>query len=202
MTEGNPTTTRRAGRVRRQAALRGGAALGAAGAVLAAAAPAAAHTGRRTLHLEVDLIPVDPVSIVRAGSGPPQRGDWFFLHGALYPVGGTAGASNGVYQCFGAWTQAATETSAPDQRLVTVLWNLIGRGWITGLTHEGGANPNAHVGAIQGGTGEFNGALGTFRQVLLEGAVPGVAPGQAVVRGVLDLLLPDAAPGGLPRTGQ
>ena len=146
----------------------------------------------------MDLLPVDPVSIVRAGSGPPQRGDWFFLHGPLFPVGGTAGATIGVYQCFGAWTRAATETSAPDQRLVTVLWNLVGRGWITGLTHEGGANPNAHVGASKAVRGSSTGRWGRSGRCCWRGSCPGWPPARAVVRGVLDLLLPDAAPAACP----
>jgi hypothetical protein len=202
MAEGKPTTTtsNRVGRVRRQAALRGGAALGVAGAVLAAAAPAAAHSGRRTLHLEVDFTPVEPVSLVRAGSGPPQRGDFFYVDAPVFAAGGVGGAPIGTYECFGAWTRAAADTGAPDQRLTTVQFNLAEQGVLHGLINEGGANGNEHVGTIQGGSGRFAGAVGTFRQVALT-ASPGAAVPPGVNRAVFDLLLPDALPGALPRTG-
>jgi hypothetical protein len=204
MAEGEPTTTTttttRAGRVRRQAALRGGAALGAAGAVLAAAAPAAAHTGRRTLHLEVDFTPVEPVSLVRAGSGPPQRGDFFYVDAPVFARGGVGGAPIGTYQCFGAWTRAGTDTGAPDQRLTSVQYHLAGQGVLQGLINEGGAAPDEHVGTVQGGSGRFAGAIGTFRQLILAATPGAVAPATAV-RAVFDLLLPDALPGALPGTG-
>lgn len=201
---------RQQSRVSRRAALRAGAVVGAAGAGLAAGATgtrlgpgsaAAQPASWRMVHLEVDSVVEPAVSIVRAGSGPPQRGDSFYLSARLYPAGQTNRPQIGVYQCFGAWTAAGTETDAPDQRLTTVQYHLAGRGAIMGLINEGGANPSAHIGAVQGGTGEFTGALGTFRQVLLSGPLPGVAAGQAVARGVLDLMLPAAGPTALPRTG-
>jgi len=64
-----------------------------------------------------------------------------------------------------------------------------------GVINERGADPAVHVGAVQGGTGEFAGALGTFQQVIVAGGVPGVAPGQNVFRGVLDLILPNLGAG-------
>ena len=147
------------------------------------------------MHLEVDAVVGTPVSIVRAGSGPPQRGDWFFVDAVLYEVGATDGPPIGDYQCFGAWTRAATETSAPNQRLTSVQFSLAGRGAIMGLINEGGADPANLVGAVQGGTGEFASVSGTFRQVSLTGAITGVTPGQPVSRGVLDLILPDISHG-------
>ena len=59
-----------------------------------------------------------------------------------------------------------------------------------GLINEAGADPASHVGAVQGGTGEFGGVLGTFRQLPLTGAVTGVTPGQPVFRATVDLILP------------
>ena len=97
----------------------------------------------------------------------------------------------GIYQCFGAWTNAGTDTAAFDQRLTSVQFRLDGRGAIMGIINEGGADPAVHVGAVQGGTGEFAGALGTFQQVLVAGGVPGVTAGQNVFRGVFELILPN-----------
>jgi hypothetical protein len=147
------------------------------------------------MHLEVDAVVGMPVSIVRAGSGPPQRGDWFFVDAVLYDVDKTDGPPTGDYQCFGAWTHAAMETNAPNQRLTTVQFNLVGRGAIVGLINEAGADPNSHVGAVQGGTGDFAGASGTFSQQSLTGVRVGVEPGQAVFRGLFDLILPNVSQG-------
>jgi hypothetical protein len=145
------------------------------------------------MHMEVDAVVGMPVSIVRAGSGPPQRGDWFFVDAVLYEVDKTDGPPIGDYQCFGAWTHASTETTAPNQRLTSVQFSIAGRGAIMGLINEAGADPGSHVGAVQGGTGDFAGALGTFQQVPLTAAVTGVTPSQPgglMVRSKFDLLLP------------
>jgi hypothetical protein len=143
------------------------------------------------MHLEVDNVVVDPVSIVRAGSGPPQRGDFFFVEARIYEADKTDGPQIGMYQCFGVWTHASTDTNAPEQRFTTVQFHLQDRGTIVGATSEAGADPNNLVGVVQGGSGDFTGALGTFRQPILSGAVPGVAPGQTVFRGIFDLILPN-----------
>lgn len=176
----------------RRAALRAGAVAGLVGAstALGTARAAAQDTSGQMMHLEFDTVVGAPVSIVRAGSGPPQRGDWFFVDAVIYDVDATDGPPIGVYQCFGAWTHASTETSAPDQRITSVQFSLAGRGAIMGLINEAGADPPSHIGAVQGGTDEFAGVLGTFRQLPVTGAIPGVTPGQAVFRGVLDLILP------------
>jgi hypothetical protein len=188
------------GRLSRRAALRAGAAVSAIGAglgagtttpALGAMGAAAQDAGGRMQHVEVDAVVGTPVSIVRAGNGPPQRGDWFFVDAVLYEVDGTDGPALGNYQCFGAWTHAGTEANAPNQRLTSVQFSLAGRGSIVGLINEAGADPSSHVGAVQGGTGEFAGVLGTFRQVPLTTAITGVTPGQPVFRGMFDLILPD-----------
>ena len=187
-------------RLSRRAALRIGALTGALGAgltigtggsVLGPAHPAHAQAaGWRQEKLEVDFTPVDPISIVRAGSGPPQRGDWFYVDAPVYAMGQVGGAQIGTYQCFGAWTHAGSETGAPDQRFTSVQFRF-DDGAIMGLINEGGADGNAHVGAVQGGTGRFAGALGTFRQASLTGVIVGATPGQAVNRATLDLMLPN-----------
>jgi hypothetical protein len=185
------TTEQRPARVSRRSALRTGTAVGAVGVGLAAGAAAIGgptRGARAARRFAVDGVVVDPVSIVRAGSGPPQRGDFFFTTARLFQAGETAGPQIGEYQCFGAWTAAGTDTSAPNQRLTTVQFHLDGLGAIMGLINEGGADPSGHVGAIQGGTGAFAGALGTFRQELLMGPLPGIAPGQAVFRAHFELL--------------
>jgi hypothetical protein len=80
---------------------------------------------------------------------------------------------------------------ARETRLTTVIFDLDGQGMITGLIHE---PPSADlVGAVQGGTGRFTGALGTFRQLGM--------------RSVFDLLLPNvgaaaAAPAQVPGQAQ
>ena len=147
--------------ISRRTALRTGAAAGAAGVgmTVAAAAPVratqdATPTGMRSEHLEVDWTPVEPVSIVRAGSGPPQRGDHFYIDGPIYAAGDVNGTQIGTYQCFGAWTAAATETDAPDQRLTTIQFRF-DDGIITGLINEGGRDQPSIVGAVQGGTGRY-----------------------------------------------
>jgi hypothetical protein len=184
-------------RLGRRAALRAGAAVGAMGVSLAGGAiPTAAQgVAGRTMHLEVDAVIGAPVTITRAGSGPPQRGDWFFVDAVLYDVGATDGPAIGTYQCFGAWTHASTDTSAPDQRFTSVQFSLDGRGAIMGLINEAGADPSSHVGAVQGGTDDFAGVSGTFRQVNLTGAITGVTPGQPVARGIIDLILPGVSQG-------
>jgi hypothetical protein len=183
-------------RLGRRTALRAGLALGAASAGSLAGTPVraapdrlspAAQAAWQTQHLEVEQTPMNPVSITSAGSGPAQRGDWFFIDGPIYAVGDVGGTQIGQYQCFGAWTHAATETGAPDQRLTSVRYDLFGQGLIFGLINEGGIDQPSLVGAVQGGTDQFTGALGTFRQI---GQAAGVAPGQVIVRSVLDLILP------------
>jgi hypothetical protein len=148
----------------------------------------AAQAAWQTQHLEFEHTPLNPVSITRAGSGPAQRGDWFSIDGPIYAVGDVGGTQIGHYQCFGAWTHAATETSAPDQRLTSVRYDLFGQGLIVGLINEGGIDQPSLVGPVQGGTDQFTGALGTFRQI---GQAAGVASGQIVVHSVFDLILPN-----------
>jgi hypothetical protein len=55
--------------------------------------------------------------------------------------------------------------------LTTIQWRLPD-GTITGLVNEGGTDPatgrrgnDHHLGTVQGGSGRFLGALGTFRQL-------------------------------------
>jgi hypothetical protein len=195
--------------ISRRTALRTGAAAGAAGVgmTVAAAAPVraaqdATATGMRSERLEVDWTPVEPVSIVRAGSGPPQRGDHFYLDAPIYAAGDVNGTQIGTYQCFGVWTAAATDTDAPTQRLTTTQYRF-DDGVIAGLINEGGANQPALEGAVHGGTGRYFGALGSFRQIgSAQGvATPGApapgpgtpAAGQVVVRAVFDLILPESS---------
>jgi len=151
----------------------------------------------RSEHLEVDYTPVDPVTITRAGGGPPQRGDHFYVDGAIYAMGDVNGTRIGTYQCFGAWTAAADDAVAPIQRLTTVQF-LLDDGAIVGLANEAGTIGS--FGAVHGGTGRFVGASGTFRQNGLQNPTPGVVPapgapgtpgpGQYVLRAVFDLILP------------
>jgi hypothetical protein len=171
-------------RLSRRAALQAGAALGAAGAALAAG-PAtdalAAQGGWRSEHLEWDFVPTGS-SITLAGSGPPQRGDFFSAFAALTAVGDTGGTQVGTYNCFGVWTSASNDTSVPYTRLTTVQFNL-GGGSVFGIINEG-QPPGAPdpIGVIHGGTGRYAGAQGTFQQ-------PG-GPPPVPVRAVLDLLIP------------
>lgn len=171
-------------RVSRRAALQAGAALGAAGAALAAGPAAgalAAQGGWRTVHLEWDFVPAAS-SITLAGSGPAQRGDFFSAYGVLTAVGDTGGAQVGTYHCFGVWTSASNDPTAPYQRLTTVQFNL-GGGSLFGIINEGQPLESAApIGVIHGGTGRYAGAQGTFQQ-------PG-GPPPVPVRAVLDLLIP------------
>ena len=181
----------------RRTALWAGGALGLVGVRLASAAPvtmgprragAGANQTSPGRQFAVDGVIFGPAGITAAGGGPPQRGDWFVVEARLYEAGRTDGPQIGVYQCFGAWTAAATDTTAPNQRFTTVQFHLDGIGAIMGLINEGGTGANDHIGAVQGGTGAFAGALGTFRQVVLSGPIPGTAPGDTVVRATFDLL--------------
>ncbi|MEA2584725.1 MAG: hypothetical protein QOF33_2810 [Thermomicrobiales bacterium] len=171
------------------------AALAAVGTNRRAAAQGAAPAGWRTEHLEFDVTPQDPVTIPRAGSGPPQRGDWFYVDAPIYAAGDVGGTQIGTYQCFGAWTHASNETAAHDLRLTTVQFQF-DDGNIMGLINELGADPTTTFGAVQGGTGAYIGALGTFQQLPGEppatpsaGTPPAVVPN--VVRTTFDLILPN-----------
>ena len=154
----------------------------------------AAPAGWRTEHLEVDFTPHDPVSITRARGGPPQRGDWFYIDAEIYAAGDVNGTRIGTYQCFGAWTVAADDTSAPSLRLTTIQFRL-DDGSIMGLINEFGTEQ--HVGAVQGGTGRYTGAFGTFAQDPVEPPAPATpvmgtpTPSQAVFRATFDIFLPD-----------
>ena len=190
--------------ISRRTAWRAGVAAGAAGVSLTvgAAGPVRASQGAtptamRSEHLEVLFTPVNPVSITLAGGGPPQRGDHFYVDGPIYAVGDVNGTRIGTYQCFGAWTAAANDVDAPTQRLTTVQY-LLDDGSIMGLINEAGMADS--VGAVQGGTGRFVGASGTFQQITVQPPGPGgdsspvapgtPGPGQFVVRAVFDLILP------------
>lgn len=168
---------------------------GAAGPVRAS--QDATPTGMRREQYEVDWAPVDPVSITRAGGGPPQRGDHFYVDGPIYAAGDVNGTQIGVYQCFGAWTAAADDVDAPNQRLTSVQF-LFDDGSIVGMINEAGM-VFAHIGAVQGGTGRFLGASGTFNQASLNAPGPDPSPGapgtpgtgQYVLRTTFDLILPE-----------
>jgi hypothetical protein len=191
--------------ISRRSALRAGAAASAAGVgmTVAAAGPVraaqeATPAGMQSEHLEVLFTPADPVTITLAGGGPPQRGDYFYVDGPIYAAGDVNGTQIGMYHCFGAWTTAADDTVAPYQRLTTVQF-LMDEGSIMGLINELGTEQVSTVGAVQGGTGRFASALGTFQQLpgpsAAEGtmATPGPgtpAAGQNVVRAVFELMLP------------
>ena len=205
-------STRTKASISRRTALRAGAAVSAAGVGLtvAAAVPVragqdatpAAPAGWMTEHLEVHFTPHDPVTITLAGGGPPQRGDYFYVDGPIYAAGDVNGAQIGMYHCFGAWTSAADDADAPYLRLTTVQF-LMDDGSIMGLLNELGPDDGSHnVGAVQGGTGRYTGALGTFQQLpgpsAAEGtmATPGPgtpAAGQNVVRAVFELMLPQGS---------
>ena len=75
-----------ASRLSRRAALRAAAVAGVVGssAAFSAAGAAAQDASGRMMHLEMDAVIGTPVSIVRAGSGPPQRGDWFFVDAVIH----------------------------------------------------------------------------------------------------------------------
>jgi hypothetical protein len=206
----SPSRSTRTNRsVSRRTALRAGVA--GAAATVATAGPRAvaaqeatptAPAGWRTEHLEVHVVVADPVNITRAGSGPPQRGDYFYIDGPIYAADDIDGTQIGQYNCFGAWTTAADNREAPYQRLTTVQ-HLLDDGSIMGLINEAGSDPDIKVGAIQGGTGRYTGALGTFRQFPEQGTSPGVvtpettpaeagtpAPARTVFRTVFELMLP------------
>lgn len=179
---------------------------GAAAGVIGAFGLGQRHTvaqGTTTEHLELDFTPHDAVSITLAGDGPPQRGDWFYVDAPVYAAGDVNGTRIGTYECFGAWVAAADDTEAVAQRLTTVHFRL-DDGSIMGVINEFGTGD--HVGAVQGGTGRYAGALGTFQQ--LDGpsappATPGAPaaspaagtplPDQFVVRAVFELMLPNAS---------
>ena len=192
--------------ISRRAALRSGAA---ASAVMAASAVAPARAaaqdatpaGMRTEHMEVLFTPVNPVTITLADGGPPQRGDHFYVDAPIYAVGDVNGTQIGMYHCFGAWTSAADATDVPYHRLTTVQY-LMDDGSIMGLINEIGDDPTSLVGAVQGGTGRYTGALGTFQQIpgpsAAEGTMATPAPGtpgagQNVVRAVFELMLPQGS---------
>jgi hypothetical protein len=204
----DPRAPRTDGLSRRTALLRTGAGglaaalVGAVGLQRRAAAQAATPTpptSWRTEHLEVEFTPGTPlpgVSITLAGGGPPQRGDWFYVDTPLYAAGDAGGTQIGTYQCFGAWTHAATDDAAPEHRLTTVQYHLQD-GSIMGLINEIAADPTTLVGAVQGGTGRYTGALGTFQQLDAPeipattdaSGTPTAAVG--VVRVPFDLILPN-----------
>ena len=73
--------------ISRRSALRAGAAASAAGMGMTAAAgsvrAAQDAAGMQSEHLEVVFTPSDPVTITLAGGGPPQRGDYFYVDGAI-----------------------------------------------------------------------------------------------------------------------
>jgi hypothetical protein len=196
--ERSPSTTPP---ISRRTALLAGVAAGAV-ATVATAGPSAVRA-QGTEHLEVHVVVANPVNITLAGGGPPQRGDYFYIDGPIYAADDIGGAQIGQYNCFGAWTTAADDTDAPYQRLTTVQF-LLDDGSIMGLINEGGSDPDIKVGAIQGGTGRYAGALGTFQQFIEQGPTPGVgtpeaasddaaatpAPAGTVVRSVFELMLP------------
>ena len=187
---------RRMIRLSRRAALRVGASMSAAAAGLAIGATAPTPTpalalpmGWRKEHIDVGFIPVGAVSIVRAGSGPPQRGDAYFNEGTMFaevtPTGEGRGPQIGMYRCFGPWVSASTDLTVAENRFTVVEYQFFDRGLITGLINEGGSDGSAHIGAVHGGTGDFTGALGTFRQMPIGGPPATAVPVQ------FDLLLPD-----------
>jgi hypothetical protein len=151
----------------------------------------------RSEHLEFVFTPVDPVSITRAGGGPPQRGDYFYVDGPIYAAGDVNGTRIGTYQCFGAWVAAADDVDAPIQRLTTVQFQFAD-GLITALVNEAGTT--GAYGAVQGGNGRFLGAIGTVQQLGVqppgpaEGPPPNIPgtpnPGQYVMLAVFDLMFP------------
>jgi hypothetical protein len=193
-------------RLSRRAAVRAGAAAagltaGVMGLVRgpARAAAQAAPAGWRAEHLEVDFTPANPVSITLAGGGPPQRGDWFYIDAPIYAAGDVNGTRIGTYECFGAWVVASDDTAAPALRLTTVHFRL-DDGSLMGLINEFGT-VDPHIGAVQGGTGSYTGALGTFQQTALQVPTPDApaatpvagtpTPSQFLVRATFELILPE-----------
>jgi len=184
-------------RVNRRTALRAAVPLAAGGAGLALAGRGATGASAQSaawtaMHLELDFVatPAGAVNITQAGGGPPQRGDWFYVDADLFATGDSGGAPIGFYQCFGAWTHPSTETTDPDLRLTAVQFHLEGRGAIMGLINEAGGMQAQLVGAVIGGTGEFLGATGSFRQPIIQ---PAEGANPQINRGVLDLLLPNVS---------
>ena len=197
-----------AGISRRAAIMRGGA-TGAAAAVLGTLGlrqrtlaqemtPMAAPAGWKTQHVEVSQIPHDPVSITLAGSGPPQRGDHFYIDAPIYAKGDEGGARDRnlpMFRCLDRRRRRHIMLgSAADYRPLHPLQRMAA---IMGLINEAGVDPNSHVGAVQGGSGAYAGAIGTFQQLSRTGTPVGVAtpggtpsPGPNVVDAVFDLLLP------------
>ena len=161
------------------------------------ATPPAGAAWRRE-DLAFDFIVTDPVFITRAGGGPPQRGDTFYIDGRLYASGDSGGTEIGTYQCFGAWTAPASATDAADQRLTSVQYRFAD-GIIAGLINEGGADQSAIDGTVMGGTGRYLGALGTFYQEAVtpltpatpEGATGTPAPPSFSTAVRFELLLPN-----------
>ena len=188
---------KRLARLSRRAALRAGGAAGAVGALAASVTGPAVVAAQpaspwRTEHLELPRGSNTSASIVRAGSGPPQRGDTYYNDAPIFAENDIGGTPIGTYVCFGVWTRASTDTGEFDLRLTTIQWRLAD-GTITGLINEGGTDPatgqtgnNQHLGTVQGGTGRFLGALGTFRQLTQPGGGS---------RDVLDLILPEIGGG-------
>jgi hypothetical protein len=194
--------------ISRRTALRAGAAASAAGVgmTVAAVGPAraaqdATPAGMRSEHLELVFTPSDPVTITLAGGGPPQRGDYFYVDGPIYAIDDVNGTQIGMYHCFGAWTSAADATDVAYHRLTTVQY-LMDDGSIMGLINEISDDPTTLVGAVQGGTGRYTGALGTFQQLdgpsAAEGTMATPGPGtpgagQNVVWAVFELMLPQSS---------
>jgi hypothetical protein len=162
-------------RLSRRGALKVGAAIGASGAALAVSPATVARTNPvdqatvswRQETFDYDFMPVDPVSIVRAGEGPPQRGDFFHVNAAIFAMGDAGHNQIGEYECFGVWTRPSTDTTSRSTRLTTVHFNIWGQGALMGIVNEGGPVSAELEGAIQGGTGRHAGALGTFRQTTI-----------------------------------
>jgi hypothetical protein len=147
----------------------------------------------RTEQLEVYFAPHDPVSITLAGGGPPQRGDSFYIDAPIYAANDVTGPEIGVYQCFGFWTAASEDAEAHDLRLTTVQFRFED-GAIMGLINEFGTG--VHVGAVQGGTGKYAGALGTFQQLPAESAATPVGAAATPATGApfmatFDLMMPN-----------
>ena len=173
-------------------------------AVAQSMTPVAAPAGWGSMHLEIEVTPMNPVTITHAGGGPPQRGDFFHVDAPIFASGDVNGAEIGRYQCFGVWTHAANDASATDQRLTTVQFRFAD-GAIMGLINEAGTQAQEHVGAVQGGTGKYAAALGVFQQITVSGGTPGAAtPGAApssgtptavplLVHTTLELLLPSGS---------
>jgi hypothetical protein len=99
-------------------------------------------------HLEVDVVVGMPVSTVRAGSGPPQRSDGFFLDAVIHETDATDGPPIGDYQCLAHGPTSALRPAHPTKHFTSVQFSLAGRGAIVGIINEAGANPASLVGAV------------------------------------------------------